>query len=174
MSTVALQEADSRQQLRVLWPRLSLAQRFAVIGSAVVVVASLGLGFWLEAQLERVGVANAALATTLHMNSFVTPIVQELATENRLSTAAEESLDDMMRSPSIRTRISAIKLWGVHGELLYNTSKVEVGKRFEVNDELKAAWTGKVTSKIIFPRNEYEAAYANGQRLIEIYSPITS
>jgi signal transduction histidine kinase len=159
---------------KVWWPRLSLAQQFAIIGSVAVVLGSLGIGSWIAHRIERVVVKNAAVATTLYMDRFVSPIVQDLAIENRLSTGAEQSLDDLMQLPAIRMRVSALKIWAKDGELLYSTGKAEIGKRFEINQKLRTAWSGQVTSQFVLPRNEYEAEHANGHQLIEIYAPVKS
>ena len=74
------------------WQRLSLANQFAVAGSVVLALATLGIGWWVTGQIEASVVRNSANASALYMDSFISPLSQNLATETELSPGAHRAL----------------------------------------------------------------------------------
>lgn len=58
--------------------RLNLAQRFMLVSLLLLVSGMIGIGWWVEKQIE-VGVIHRSTATTaLYVDSFISPLLQEL------------------------------------------------------------------------------------------------
>lgn len=155
------------------WQRLSLANQFAVAGSVVLALATLGIGWWVTGQIEASVVRNSANASALYMDSFISPLSQNLATETELSPGAHRALDEIFTNTPLGERIVSFKIWDLHGKVLDAMDPAIVGQSFPVEDDLRAAINGQITSGF-GPLTEAEnaAESALGLPLLEIYSPI--
>src|SRR4051812_11259849 len=154
------------------WPKLSLSRKFALVSSAVVLGGMIIIGSWVAMQVERAVRHNAASSTAIYMDSFVTPLVQDLTKNDSLSAESVRALDALMDSTAVSMRVAAIKVWGPRGLLLYSTDKKRMGMQFKVKDELKDAWRGIVTSSFQNVHQENKLERQAGAPLLEVYSPI--
>ncbi len=62
-------------------------------------------------------VANTASAGALYLESFVSPLSQELAANDRLSEPAVRALEEVFASTGIGKRIVSFKIWKPAGSL---------------------------------------------------------
>ncbi|MFO1143390.1 MAG: ATP-binding protein [Amaricoccus sp.] len=135
--------------------------------------AMLVIGAWITGRIEDSVVANTASAGALYLESFVSPLSQELAKNDRLSEPAVRALDEVFTSTGIRKRIVSFKIWKPGGLIAHASDPELIGKRFEPKPELRAAWAGVVTgtfNDLDDPENAHEAAL--GIPLLEVYSPL--
>ena len=71
--------------------RFSLAQRFAMAGSVVILGGALAIGSWVSNRIAAGVVSNTATATALYMESFIAPLSQELQRSDHLSSPRRRS-----------------------------------------------------------------------------------
>ncbi len=162
-----LAKADQRA-----W-QLSLAQRFALTGGAVMLVGMLALGFWVVAKIEEGVTRNTANATALYVESVIAPLSQELKRSNGLSPAAMRALDEVLKNTALGRRVLSFKLWLDGGRIVYATNPELQGKAFPPTDPLKTAWGGHVVAHFDALGDAEDAPErAIGIPLLEIYSPI--
>ncbi len=155
------------------WRGLSLARQFALMGSGVLLVGMLAIGFWVTRQIEAGVTRNTAIATALYLESFLAPLSQDLARSDTLSVGARRAIDEIMMTTSFGERLASIKIWKPGGLVVYSSDRSIEGQRFEPTDNLRAAWRGLVAAEFDELHDAEDARErALGVPLLEIYSPI--
>ena len=151
----------------------SLAVQFATAGGVVMLIAMLVVGQWVALRIEEAVVRNWANATALYMESFISPLSQDLAASDELSPLAHRALDEVFASTALGDRVVSYKIWKTGGLVVDASDHSLLGRRFAVDDHLRRAWQGEVTaelSELDAAENVGEAAL--GLPLLEIYSPV--
>ncbi|SFH51651.1 Signal transduction histidine kinase [Palleronia marisminoris] len=155
------------------WSRLSLAAQFAIAGGIVLFASALLIGAWLTARIEESVVRNTANGTALYMESFITPISQQLATQDELSPGARRALEEIFTNTPLGERVVSYKIWKPGGLVIEASNPEIVGRRFEPTENLQAAWEGEVRADFEELGDlEDREEQALGAPLLEIYSPI--
>lgn len=155
------------------WNRLSLVQRFIALVGLVLLAGSLTIGTWIARKIEQGVTQNTAVTTALYMDSFVTPIAQELATADRLSESAIAALDRIFADTPLGERVVSFKIWKQGGVIAHAADPSIIGRRFGVTDNLRRALAGEVAADFDDLDDAEDAAErARGLPLLEIYSPI--
>jgi signal transduction histidine kinase len=151
----------------------SLVFQFVTAGGAVMLAATLVIGFWITERIEQSVVDNTAGAAALYLGSFVSPISQELAANDSLSDPARRALQESFAQSGIDEKIVSFKIWKPGGLIVYATDPTIIGRRFPPTDALKAAWSGNVSGSFAdldSPESATEAAL--GVPLLEVYAPL--
>ncbi|WP_041670350.1 sensor histidine kinase [Cereibacter sphaeroides] len=155
------------------WRHLSLAARFGLAGGVVLAVASLLVGLLVSARIEASVVRNTATATALYMESFISPISQQLAGSEQLSDNARRALEEIFTNTPLGKRVVSYKIWKPGGRVVEASDKSLIGLTFPPTEGLRGAWAGRITAE--FERlgdAEDRREAAMGLPLLEIYSPI--
>lgn len=162
------------QSLKPLqWQGWSLASQFAAAGGLVMLLASLIVGSWVGARIEESVVRNTANATAQYMDSFISPLGQDLADQKTLSPGAKQALEEIFDNTPLGERVQAFKIWKEGGVVIEASDPSIIGKTFEETDSLRGAWAGEVQSEFLpTGEAEHEGEDSNGGPLLEIYSPI--
>lgn len=135
--------------------------------------AMLTIGSWISSRIEASVVSNAASVGALYLESFVSPLSQELAASDRLSEPAGRALAQVFAAPGVGERIVSYKIWKPDGLIVHASNPALIGARFPGTPELKAAWRGQVSGNFEDLHDEEDASEAAlGLPLLEIYSPI--
>ena len=155
------------------WRGLSLARQFALMGSGVLLAGMLTIGFWVTRQIEAGVTRNTAIATALYMDSVLAPLSQDLARSDTLSAGARRAIDEILMTTAFGERVASFKIWKPGGLVVYSSDPAIEGARFELTENLRAAWTGVVAAGFDELHDVEDAAErALGMPLLEIYSPI--
>ena len=155
------------------WRRLSLASQFAVAASLVLALATLGIGWWVTGRIEESVLRNTANASAIYMDSFISPLSQNLATEAELTAGAHRALTEIFTNTPLGDRIVSFKIWDLNGKVLDARDPAIVGQSFPIGDDLQTAMDGRIHasfSPLVDTENAAESAL--GVPLLEIYSPI--
>ncbi|MDJ0741085.1 MAG: sensor histidine kinase [Gammaproteobacteria bacterium] len=164
---------DRPSGVRAAWHRRSLAAQFVITGSVVLLVGMAIMGFWVTQRIEDDVVRNTAASTALYMESFVAPLVQELARSDRVGPEIQGQLDRVIQSDVLGRRIVSFKIWQPGGYIAYSSRPEIIGKSFPTTDNLRRAWQGEVTAEFDTLADEEDALErAQGLPLLEMYSPI--
>ncbi len=151
----------------------SLSKRFALAGGAVMVLTMLAIGQWVTSKITANAIRGNAAATALFMDSFISPLIQELAEKDTLSIGPIRALEEMLGSPSLSKRVVSIKIWKPDGLIAFASDISIIGTRIPPSDKLKMALSGVVTGgfdEATSPDSAFERKA--GVPLLEIYSPI--
>lgn len=155
------------------WRNAALATQFAVAGGIVMLVAMLVVGQWVAARISETVIRNWANATALYMESFISPLSQDLADSDELSPLAHRALDEVFTSTSLGARVVSYKIWKEQGRIIDASDHALLGRQFPVGPELRAAWAGEVSASLAdLTEQENAGEAALGVPLLEIYSPI--
>ncbi len=160
-------------RLKPGWFRQTLPCQFLLAGGGVMLVAMLVVGTWVADRIEQGVVDNSAVAAALYMESFVSPLSQELADTEGLSPPARQALYEIFASTALGERVVAYKIWKPGGLVVHASDPALEGRRFEPSDDLRTAWTGEIAASfedLNDPEDEGEADL--GIPLLEVYSPI--
>jgi signal transduction histidine kinase len=159
--------------LRDWWRERSLATQFAWAGGLVLVAATVGIGAFVADRIEAAVVRNSANATAIFMESFLSPISEQLATGEALSPGAQRAMEEIFTNTALGERIVSFKVWSPEGRVIVASDPAIIGQDFPVTEELARALTGEVVADVSsFGDAEDVAEAAMGLPLLEIYSPI--
>ena len=155
------------------WREASLSAQFALAGGVVMLIAMLVVGQWVALRIEETVVRNWANATALYMESFISPLSQDLAASDELSPLAHRALDEVFEATSLGDRVVSYKIWKANGLIVDASDHSLVGQRFQVDGHLRQAWSGQVAAELsTLDAEENVGEAALGMRLLEIYSPV--
>lgn len=155
--------------------RLSFTLQFAVLSFGVLVVGMVVVGIWVSSAVQVAVINQTAGVTALYVDSFVSPLVQDLPTTGELSPSQRVELDQLITQTPLGAQVVSFKVWSPDGEILYSPNPALIGRTFALEDRLRDAFSGDVVSEISDlseQENEYEAS--RWETLIETYAPIRS
>lgn len=157
------------------WRRAPLHLRFAMIGSVVVLIGMLVIGWWVGREIENGVTRNSAISTALYMESFIAPLSQELGSGDALAPETAERLRALFREPTFAERIASVKLWKPEGLVAFSTDQDLIGKRFAPTPPLAAAWKGALSAEFddLAHAPDY-VQHADDVPYLEVYNPIHS
>lgn len=157
----------------VAFTRLSLSRQFLVASFPVLVVGMLVIGSWVGQTIERGVVNRMGGVTSLYVDSFVAPHLQQLLYTDVLDQAQRTVLDGLLAETPLGQRIVAFKIWDRTGRILYSTDAAMIGRRFPIGEGLAQALTGNVHSEVS-DLSQGENVFENRKwtHLIETYCPI--
>jgi signal transduction histidine kinase len=160
-------------RIRKSLERLSLSQRFALTGGIVMLAGMLVIGSWVTGKIQENVIANTAQATALLMDSYISPLAQELGENDTLSVGPIRALDEMLDNAALRDRVVSIKIWKPGGLVAYSNNLDLIGQHFEPTESLRQTWTGAVVAEFDdLEQEENQFDRQAGVPLLEIYSPI--
>jgi len=153
--------------------RLSLFQRFSIIGFVIMVLGTFGIGWWLGDQIKAGVVRESASTSALYMTSFIAPNLQELNNSSSLTPWHLTVLSRVLAQADLGRQIVTFKVWDHQGRVLYSSNPDLIGKVFPIDEDLAAAWQGNVTANIsnlqgaenVDERKKYS-------QLLQIYCPV--
>ncbi len=150
-----------------------LAQRFSIIALIVMILGSLGIGWWMGRQIKESVIREAGATTALYIQSFISPALQELGDAQTLTPEHVATLGKLTDTEVQGWQIVAVKVWGTDGRILYATAPSLVGRLFPIEEDLAHALQGEVTAGISDLRQEEnQLERINHERLFEIYIPV--
>ncbi len=137
------------------------------------IAAMVFVGNWVAQRIEGAVVQNSAASAALFMESFISPLGQELAETDTLSPPARQALEEIFAGTALGERVVSYKIWLEGGRIVHASDPALVGQIFEPSQELIDAWTGKVAATFEDLNDlEDETEAALGIPLLEVYSPI--
>lgn len=150
-----------------------MAQRYLVTVTFVVALGAIIIGIWVSRQIENGVTQNAATATALYVDSFISPLTTELETTDTLSVGPIRALDEVFQEGPLKDRLYSVKIWRTDGTIVYSPDYDIIGQTFEPTTELLAASRGEISASFDALGDEEDARERKANiPLLEIYSPI--
>ena len=173
VSWIAASVRRAAGRLRAYWTTRSLAQQFAAVAAAVLIAGMLTIGSWVSDRIKQGIMHNSAASGALLMDSYLAPLVQELAAGPEISPENRKALDGLLQYPAIDKRVSAIKIWRPDGTIAYSNWHDKIGQKFRPTPNFLRALGGAISA-------EFEGQYHEQDHderslatpLIEIYAPV--
>jgi signal transduction histidine kinase len=155
------------------WRRMSLAQQYGLGSGLVMALAAAVVGVFVANRIEEAVVRNTANSTALYMESFFSPLTQELAQGDTISAGNLGALERLLQETALGQRVLAFKIWVKGARVVASSDPGVVGRVFAPTDDLRLAWRGEVMAGMDTEGDsEDEAVAALGIPVLEIYSPI--
>lgn len=155
------------------WNDQSLARQFLLAGGLVSFCAMLLVGAYVTSLIEAAVTRNSAASTALYVDSIIAPLLPDMKTSNTLDDVTTRALDETFGQGALGGKVISFRLWRNDGTILYATDKSMIGKRFEPDGDLKAAFSGQMVAQY-GPVEDRESEFerSKGVPLLEIYNPI--
>ncbi|MBZ9792394.1 sensor histidine kinase [Rhizobium sp. 3T7] len=155
------------------WNSQSLTKQFLLTGGVVSLVAMAFVGAFVSSLIEDAVTRNSAASTALYVDSVIAPLLPDMLAGQELEDTVSRALDETLGQGALGNRLMSFRLWRADGTVLYSNDKSMQGKRFELSDDLRTAFSGKMVAQ--FDRledPEDQAERASDKPLLEIYNPV--
>ena len=157
---------------RFYW-NLNLAQQYMLASFVILICCTIGVGWWIGREIESGVINETSTTTALYMNSFVAPLVQDLATGDEIVAVNVERLDALIKETPLGRYVVSFKIWDREGRVVYSNNRDLIGKVFDMGNSAERAWSGTVATEIsTLGDDEHAGEQQFGDRLLETYSPI--
>ncbi len=156
------------------WRKLSLALQFFIAGGIGLLLVMLVVGLWVTSQIREGVMRNSAATTALYVDSVIAPLLPDMRTSRELSDTVKRALDETLGQGALGKRLVSFKLWRRDGMILYAKDTALIGKLFEPNANLVAAFGGNVVAEyndLDDDPESHEEKRVNAP-LFEIYNPV--
>ncbi len=150
-----------------------MMRQFGIVALVTIVAGMAATGAWLTKEIQNGIVEHTTLSTAVFMERFIHPLIYELRTKDRLSETSIESLDQLTTQGLIQKHVVSIKIWKPDGTVVFSTNRSIIGKKFELEDALHSAVSGKYGTEygsLESIENLFERSL--GKNLIEVYVPM--
>jgi hypothetical protein len=107
--------------IKDFFERFNLFQQFMLISLIILILAMLSLGSWIEGQIKSAAINHAGATTALYLDSFVAPLLQELAEVDTVSQENIENLSNLLSDTPLGQHVVSFKVWDTSGKLIYST-----------------------------------------------------
>lgn len=155
------------------WSNQTLTRRFLAASAAIFIAGMSIVGAWTSGRIESAVTQNTAASTALYFESFVAPIVQELAFGDVLPPDKQNVLSKLISDTPLGQRVVSFKIWRAGGIIAYATRTESIGKSFPPTPKLRQAWAGHIAAGLDrLDEEENQPERAGGRSLLEIYVPI--
>jgi signal transduction histidine kinase len=151
----------------------SLSKQFLMVSFPVILLGSLAIGWWIGNQVKESVVQRMGSVTALFVESFISPHVQALANRTELTSDEIKILNTDLKDTILGKKIISLKIWNKSGVVVFSTDPTVIGKKFQIDDGLADALTGKIFSEISIRTAAEQLDHGQPMpRLIETYTPI--
>jgi signal transduction histidine kinase len=141
----------------------------------VTLIGMLLIGSWVNERIVESVTRNSAVTTALYMESFITPLTQDLTPTDTIAPATAARLDTLFQEPHFAARIAMVKIWKAGGLIIYSTLPEIVGRTLKSNTQLRDAWAGRLSAECDAEGSAEDLLErAAGLPLLEVYNPIHS
>src|SRR5215510_13101965 len=154
-----------------LWRAITAERNLKFVVSLIVLGASAYVCRTAGNHIEEVVANKAAASTALYMDSFVEPLVQELATRTTLSPESRTALGRLFEPATIGKPVVSFRIW-ITDEIVFSSRGHLIGKHFRSTDARNKAFEGHVVARFGLDGDEDEHERALGVPILEIYAPI--
>ena len=163
-------------KLRDKWRALRLTPRFGLAAAGMLLIGAATIGLSVGELIESGVTTGTVAAVALYMDSFVAPLVQDLATQDRLSAENAAKLDLFMKQTLLGRSVIAFKIRRRDGVIVFGSRPKRLGKiddNIAVSKNFVRALNG--TSSAVLERHLHEGEERNQATpgpLLAIYTPI--
>jgi hypothetical protein len=154
-----------------LWRVVTAERNLRFVVSLIVLGASAYVCRTVGNHIEDVLANKAAASTALYMDSFVEPLVQELATRTTLSPESRTALGRLFEPATIGKPVVSFRIW-ITDEIVFSSRGDLIGKHFRSTDARNGALAGHVVARFGLDGDDDEHERALGVPVLEIYAPV--
>jgi signal transduction histidine kinase len=154
-----------------LWRVVSAERNLRFVVALIVLGASACVCRTVGNHIEEVLANKTAASIALYMDSFVEPIVQELATRTTLSPESRTALGRLFEPATIGRPVVSFRIW-ITDEIVFSSRGDLIGKHFRSTLARKKAFEGEVVAGFGLEGDDDEHERALGVPILQIYAPV--
>lgn len=155
------------------WNGQSLARQFLLAGGLVSLAAALVVGAFVTTLIQKAVTRNAGTTTALYVDSVIAPLLPDMRATETLDDSVIRALDETLGAGALGRRLQVFRLWRPDGLLLYSNEKQYQGRRYRLNDDMKAALAGQVVAEFDDLDDDYlQPPLSGAEPMLEIYNPV--
>jgi signal transduction histidine kinase len=152
---------------------ISLAQQFVALAAIAVGCVIALLSTWVSGRIKQEVLRHSAESNAVFVNSVVAPLVQGLATRNKLDGQAVAALDAWHNDTALGKHIVTTKIWRADGTIVYSNRPEHIGRTYPGAGQIIWALNGAMVAKFAELHDaEHELERRLGVPLLELFSPI--
>src|SRR4051794_9841435 len=153
--------------------RWTLLRKFTVLSLVCFAALGVALSQLLAHQIEHRALSNTVASAQLLSSTIANGQLRPSdLTGAPMDPARRRPLDATFAQARAQNRIARLKIWSRSGQIVYSDDHAAIGKKFEVEDDLREAFEGNTHSAI----SHGHAAEQVGERhlgaLLEAYVPL--
>src|SRR5437764_228527 len=135
---------------RVRVGRWSLLTKFTVLSLVCFAALGIALSQLLAHQIRSRALSNTVASAELLSGTIADSQLEpaDMTSRGGMSPARAPGLDAALQQANAHDRIARFKIWNTRGEIVYSDDHSAIGKRFEVEDDLRGAFGGKTHADI--------------------------
>jgi len=153
------------------WRGLERTSKVMGAVCAVVVCGAVYACSVVASHIEEAFTQKAAASTALYMDSFVEPLVQELAASNALSIENRQALERLASAQAMVKPIVALRIW-LGDQLVYSNPRPSAGETLPPPTIRERARNGEVVANFAHTREDGPGERGLSAPILEIYAPI--
>lgn len=158
--------------LRHFWSDATLTRRFVLAGGFVMLTGMITVGSWVGQRIESSVVRNNAASAANYVESFISPLSQQLAEQDFLDPRSAAALDVIFNNTPFGKRIVTLKIWKPGGLIVHANDPDIIGQVFPVVPNMRNAWNGRISASFSTGDSDQHDEDVGGLPLLEIYSPV--
>jgi signal transduction histidine kinase len=164
--------------LRARWSAASLAAQFALTSAIVIATGMAILGWWVSGRIERSVVEHGAASAAIHMDIFIEPQLQDLATGQPLSAQSRKALTDLISVTDRGQKIVNVTIWDKNNQQIFSTANsaavsIAASASNLKNKKISAAFEGSLQSSYESSgRSSGRAGVKSADHVLKVFSPM--
>ncbi len=103
----------------------------------ILLTGMLTIGYLLGEQIKTAVLHQSTAITALYVDSFISPQLQDLFTEDALDDETLIALDRLLTRTSLGRHIVSFKIWSPEGQILYSPNSELIGKNYSFDDFIR-------------------------------------
>lgn len=150
----------------------NLSRQFGLAGGIIMLLAMVLAGAFTSNVVSRMTIESTAAATSLFLDSILTPLVQELATADKLRPENLALLDNVLKEEQFAQRFPHLEIWKEGGLIAYSTTPDLIGRKFPPPEGLVSALAGDIAARRTDLHAGEHTVRNFDKTFLEIYVPV--
>jgi diguanylate cyclase (GGDEF)-like protein len=153
--------------------RWTLLRKFTVLSLVCFAALGIALSQMLAHQIRQRALSNTVASAELLSGTIASSQLQPGdLTRGSMDPARVRALDAALAQARAQHRIARFKIWSKTGHIVYSDDHAAIGKKFEVEADLREAFEGSTHSDVSTGKAAEQAGERNLGALLEAYVPL--
>src|SRR3954465_6255698 len=153
--------------------RWTLLRKFTVLSLVCFAALGVALSQLLAHQIRQRALANTVASAQLLSSTIANGQLRPSDLAGKpIDPARRAALDATFAQARSQNRLARLKVWSRSGQIVYSDDHAAIGKKFEVEDDLKEAFGGDTHSAIATGKSAEQQGERKLGTLIEAYVPL--
>ena len=167
-----IDKGDRLKRLTERWSKLPLAHKFAATGSIVTLAAMILSGILTTTVMTEIVLARRGGVVSTISQQILSPVIQDLGPDGRLSEQALAELDAVMSDETFTAEFPYLDLWLPDGTIIYSNAFELTNRRLPPPSEVTRAFAGNTEVQFTDMNSAAFIEHQLTTDYIEVYFPL--